>query len=117
MPESHATPIWAGTRPYQQVPFPWSCHVESHTGTLQHVEWLAAGQDDPRSAFIESLLATIGPRGSVVVWNASFECSRLQEMAEAFPEHAAALHNIIDCVVDLLVIARDHYYHPAMRDS
>lgn len=114
---SFAAPIWAGTRPYQQVPFQWSCHVESHTGTLRHQEWLADGRDDPRRAFVESLLAAIGPRGSVLVWNASFECARLREMAEAFPEHAAALHDIIDRVVDLLVIARDHYYHPDMRGS
>lgn len=112
-----AAPIWPGTRPYQQLPFQWSCHVESHTGTLRHEEFLAEGLDDPRRAFVESLLATIGPRGSILVWNASFERSRLSELAEAFPEHANALHRLIDRVVDLLVIARDHYYHPDMRGS
>lgn len=114
---SFAAPIWAGTRPYQQVPFQWSCHVESHTGTLRHEEWLAEGGDDPRRAFVESLLKTIGVRGSVLVWNASFERTRLHEMAAAFPEHAKALQRIIDRIVDLLEIAREHYYHPDMRGS
>ncbi|MCC2636597.1 MAG: hypothetical protein K0Q68_316 [Moraxellaceae bacterium] len=114
---SFAAPIWAGTRPYQQVPFQWSCHVESHTGTLRERGWLAEGLEDPRREFVETLLAAIGPRGSVLVWNASFERSRLQEMAVAFPEHAEALQSIINRMVDLLVIARDHYYHPDMRGS
>lgn len=112
-----AAPIWAGTRPYQQIPFQWSCHVESHTGTLRHQEWLASDDGDPRRGFAESLLAAIGPRGTVLAYNAAFECTRLAELAEAFPEHASALLALRNRVVDLLVIARDHYYHPAMRGS
>lgn len=112
-----AAPIWAGTRPYQQIPFQWSCHVESHTGTLKHQEWLSDGKGDPRHEFVESLLRTIGPRGTVLAYNASFERKRLEELAEAFPEHAEALLLLMERIVDLLGIARDHYYHPEMRGS
>lgn len=59
----------------------------------------------------------IGPEGSILAYNASFERKRLEEMAEAFPEHAEALLDMVDRMVDLLGITRDHYYHPDMRGS
>lgn len=114
---SFAAPIWAGTRPYQQVPFQWSCHIQSRTGTLKHQEWLAEGRIDPRRGFVESLLAMIGPKGSILAYNASFERKRLEEMAEAFPEYAEALLGLVERIEDLLGITRDHYYHPDMRGS
>lgn len=112
-----AAPIWAGTRPYQQIPFQWSCHIESHTGTVKHHEWLADGTHDPRREFLESLLAMIGPRGTVLAYNAGFERKRLEELADVFPEHQATLMSLMERIVDLLGIARDYYYHPDMRGS
>lgn len=112
-----AVPQWAGTRPYQQVPFQWSCHIQSHTGTVRHAEWLADGGADPRQTFIETLLACVGQRGTVLAYNAGFERRCLEDLAEAFPAYAEALLDVADRMVDLLKIARDRYYHPAMRGS
>lgn len=112
-----AVPIWSGTRPYQQIPFQWSCHIESRTGTLKHAEWLAQGGDDPRQGFVESLINLIGPRGTLLAYNASFERKRLEELAEMFPQYAEALLNLVDRMIDLLQITRDRYYHPDMRGS
>ena len=44
-------PIWAGTRPYQQIPFQWSCHIEFAEGNICHHAFLADGQDNPRRGF------------------------------------------------------------------
>lgn len=112
-----AAPIWAGTRPYQQIPFQWSCHIQSHTGTLRHAEWLADGCEDPRQGFVESLISLIGQRGTLLAYNAAFERKRLEELAEAFPKYADALLDLVDRMVDLLKITRDRYYHPDMRGS
>jgi hypothetical protein len=112
-----AVPIWAGTRPYQQIPFQWSCHVESADGSIEHRAFLAEGDVDPRRAFAESLIAALETDGPVLVYNAGFESARMKETAMAFPEFAPALHAAVDRIVDLLPIARDHYYHPAMRGS
>lgn len=112
-----AVPIWAGTRPYQQIPFQWSCHIEDAAGKIEHREFLAEGFDDPRRAFAESLVAVLGTAGPILVYNAGFESSRMKESAEAFPEFAPALNAAIDRIVDLWPIARDHYYHPDMRGS
>ena len=112
-----AVPIWTGTKPYRQVPFQWSCHIEKKNGTTTHKEFLASDTSDPRRAFAQSLIDAIKSRGPVFVYNAGFEASRLRELAEDFPELAPKLDAIRDRFVDLLVIARDHYYHRDMRGS
>lgn len=112
-----AIPQWAGSRPYQQIPFQWSCHVQGRNGELRHEEFLATGESDPRRTFAESLIQTLKQRGPVLVYNAAFEVSRLRELATHFPDLNEALQRIIERVVDLLPVAREHYYHPAMRGS
>ncbi len=31
-----AVPRWRGTRPYQPIPFQWSCHIEHSDGSVEH---------------------------------------------------------------------------------
>jgi hypothetical protein len=125
-----AVPIWVGTRPYRQIPFQWSCHIESAPGVIAHHAFLAEGQSDPRRDFAVSLLKVLDKRslpetdqdlasdaGPVFVYNQAFETSRIRELALTFPDLASALHAVLDRVVDLLPITREHYYHPAMRGS
>lgn len=112
-----AVPVWAGTRPYMQVPFQWSCHIETAKGAMTHCAFLADGQSDPRRHFAESLIEAVGTDGPIFVYNAPFERSRMQELAEYYPDLAPALQAAIGRIVDLLPIAREHYYHPEMRGS
>jgi hypothetical protein len=112
-----AVPIWAGTRPYAQIPFQWSCHIENRAGEVAHLSFLADGTGDPRRAFAESLLGALGTSGAIIVYHAAFERGRMEELAEAFPDLASGLRAAIDRIVDLLPIVRDHYYHPGMRGS
>lgn len=112
-----AAPIWVGTRPYAQIPFQWSCHIEMSNGNLSHEEYLSDGSADPRRSFAESLIAALGAAGPVIVYNAGFECGRMRELAADFPDLAPALNAIIDRVFDLLPVAREHYYHPDMMGS
>lgn len=112
-----AIPVWAGTRPYSQIPFQWSCHIEQHDGTIDHLEYLGDGKSDPRYNFITTLLDAVGTQGPVIVYNAAFEITRLKELAKDFPELANAIFNVIERVFDLLPLARQHYYHPDMLGS
>ena len=112
-----AIPIWAGTRPFMQVPFQWSCHIETAKGAMTHCAYLADGRGDPRRPFAESLIEAVGTDGPIFVYNAPFERSRMQEIADYYPDLAPALNAAIDRIVDLLPIAREHYYHPEMRGS
>jgi hypothetical protein len=111
-----ALPLYAGSRPWQSVPFQWSCHVLAEDGTLEHREFLYEGADDPRPAFTESLLEALGDHGSVLVYSA-FENTRLTELAEAFPEHAHAIGALKARLVDLEKVVKQHLRHPACLGS
>lgn len=110
-------PIWVGTRPYQQIPFQWSCHIESAEGTIHHHDFLADGKNDPRRAFAESLVEILGNVGAILVYNQTFEKSRVRELAADFPDLTPVLDALIGRIFDLLPLTREHYYHPDMYGS
>lgn len=109
-------PIWAGTRPYEQLPFQWSCHVETADGRLTHMEFLDAGGNAPMRAFAESLIVALGPRGPVLVYS-SFERTQINALATRFPDLAAPLAAIVGRLFDLLPVTQAAYYHPQMKGS
>ncbi len=106
-----ALPLYPGTRPWQMITFQWSDHILHENGDLEHREFLYEGSGDPRPAFTQSLIETLGDAGSVVVYS-PFENSRLRELAFAFPEHAEAIAGIQSRVFDLLQTVRAHVRHP-----
>lgn len=110
-------PIWAGTRPYQQVPFQWSCHIEQIDGSISHEMFLDLTGSDPSRAFAESLVNTLGKSGPIVVYHQAFEKRIMSELASRFPDLASELQQLIDRVVDMLPLANEHYYHPSMHGS
>lgn len=112
-----AVPCWPGTRLYQQIVFQWSCHIEDAPGELRHHEFLGDDGDDPRRAFAEALIAALGASGPVFVYNIAFERTCIARLAESFPGLSTPLLAIGARMVDLLPIARGHYYHPAMDGS
>jgi predicted RecB family nuclease len=110
-------PLYAGTRPYQQVPFQWSLHTLTDDGSLRHAEFLHDGEGDPREPFATSLVDALGDRGPVLVYS-SFESARIRELAAAIPALANDLRAIAEGrLVDLLQLVRTHYYHPAFHGS
>ena len=111
-----AVPIWAGTRPYEQLPFQWSCHIESEGGVSTHKEFINVTREPPIRQFAESLIAALGEHGAIVVWG-SFEGTRLRELAARFPDLEVRLMKIVQRINDLLPIAQNHYYHRDMQGS
>jgi len=114
---SFTVPHWVGTRPYQQVPFQFSCHVEHADGRLEHREFLDLTGANPAAEFVTALLGAVGETGPILVWNKTFEVGRLRELAEMFPHHASVLLGFVDRIVDLMKIYRRHYYHRDMHGS
>ena len=55
--------------------------------------------------------------GAVIAYNASFEKSRIIELAAVFPDLADALTAIVNRVVDLLRVTRANWYHRDQRGS
>ena len=110
-------PKFQGLRPYQQFPFQYSCHIWHSDGTVTHHEYLHIDTSDPRLPLVESLLDTISDKGSVVVYYASFENQRLEDLVEFLPQYAEPLRSIQSRLWDQLVILRNHYKHPGFGGS
>ena len=112
-----AVPIWAGTRPYQQIPFQFSAHKINENNELTHQAFLDTTGADPMREFAEKLIQACEKKGAVFVYNEGFEKARITELAERFPDLRPALLAINKRIVDLLPIARNHYYHPSQHGS
>lgn len=112
-------PEFPGTHPYQQIPFQYSLHyIEHEGGELKHKEFLAESGVDPRRSIAESLCENIPMGVCVTAYNKGFECSRLKELAESFPDLADHLMNIRENIVDLLKpFQSGHYYTRDMGGS
>lgn len=109
-----AVPLFDGSRPYEQIPFQFSLHIQRNGTTKpEHRHFLAEGRNDPRQEFMRRLKAAIEPEGSIVVFNASFEKARLKECAEVLPEYASWVTELKGRIVDLLnPFKAFNFYHP-----
>ena len=112
-------PKYQGLRPYQNSIFQYSLHVkQSEHSELIHKEFLADPIKDPRVELIEQLISDCGHSGDILVYNISFERSRLHELIEQFPEHKDPLQCIIERLKDLMIPFQNKwYYTPEMRGS
>jgi len=114
-----AIPLFDGTRPYQNIPFQFSLHVqETPGGELKHYSFLAEGRQDPRLGLLASLSRLIGSNGRVIAYNKSFEAGILNNLGTAFPEYAGWTENVVSRLTDLIVPFRSfYYYHPSQKGS
>ena len=117
---STALPPYGNCRPYQQIPFQYSLHVlRKPNGSLEHYEYLSHDSKTlPAQELLSKLSKEIGPTGSVITWNKSFETARNREMAEQYPEFSSLMTSINDRVFDLMeVFSKQHYVHPKFKGS
>ena len=113
-----ALPRYAGMRPYDQIPFLWSVHVQRKPGAdLEHFEFLPEEDADPRLAFVKALYPVVGKKGSIIVYNSGFESGRLESLAQWFPKYRDAITNIQERLWDLLPVMQTNVYHSAFCGS
>lgn len=114
-----AIPIFDGYSPYKQIPFQFSLHIREHKGdALIHQEFLHTKEDCPDSAFIEYLIEVLPKKGSVFVWNKSFEKGINVGLAERNQKYKNDLDKINERLVDLEVPFKgEHavYIHPHFK--
>lgn len=106
-----AIPRWLGTKPFQQIPFQFSAHIEDEEGGIEHREFLDLTGGDPRRAFAEALLEMVPKEGSIITYNATFERSRVRELAVHLSDQAEDLTALASRIVDLEPVARATWYH------
>ena len=103
--------------PYEQIPTQYSLHIEYEDGRLEHREFLGHSLD-PRREIAESLCRDIPMNACVLAYNKTFECGRIHELADLYPDLREHLLNMEEHVVDLIVPFKSgSYYHSAMGHS
>jgi hypothetical protein len=113
-----ALPRFAKMAPYDHIPFQWSIHRQEKPGApLKHFEFLAENNSDPRAPFTESLCKAAAGAGNIVVYNETFEYSRLDDLARWLPSYSARIESIKGKMWDLLRVIRRYVYHPAFEGS
>ena len=115
----YAVPQYEGTRPYQHLPFQYSLHVKQNPNAeLVHYEFLFDKKENPSHALAEHLIQHIGLTGSIVVYYASFEGSRIKEMAAEFSDLSVQLQLIHNRLWDLQIpFAKKWYCAPDFNGS
>lgn len=115
-----AIPKFVNSRPYQQLVFQYSLHKQNSKGSdLFHTEFIAeTNSNDPRISFIKKLIYDCGVKGDILVYNIAFERTRLQELANDFPEFSDSILSILNRLKDLMIPFKERwYYTPEMKGS
>jgi hypothetical protein len=65
----------------------------------------------------QAVIEALDGAATILAWHAIVEKRCLKQLAEAAPEHATALLEAHDKTEDLLVVVKNHFYHPDFRGS
>jgi hypothetical protein len=114
-----AIPTFDGTRPYQEIPFQYSLHSLDQEGAeLQHYEFLAQPNTDPRRELLEKLLKEIPEEACVLAYNMTFENKILRFLGEWFPEYQEKIKKITEHMLDPATpFQKKDFYHWQMFGS
>ncbi|MEK6885598.1 MAG: DUF2779 domain-containing protein [Nanoarchaeota archaeon] len=112
-----AIPIYDNLSPYQQIPFQFSLDKIEKDGTKEHYSFIARGSSDPREKFLDELLKVLGRKGSIIVYNQSFEQGRMEELGEVFRSKRKDIAIRINRMVDLLQPFKDFSYYDCKQQG
>ena len=114
-----AIPLYDKTTPYQNIPFQFSLHtVKNEKSKPEHHSFIAEGEKDPRKEFIDTLKPLLGNKGSIIIYNQSFEQGVLEGLVEIFPKYQGWLKQITERMADLLAPFKNfYYYNPKQQGS
>ena len=112
-----AIPLYPGTHPNDHIAFQWSLHGLDADDRIEHLEFLADGDVDPRPAVAETLVAALSGDARPIVSYSPYEARMLRDLAEHVPDRAAELDALRSRLVDLLPIVRGHVYDAGFGSS
>ncbi len=105
-------PIYEGTRPFEVVPFMFSCLTVDRNGAQLERHYFHDGTDDPRPSVAQALLESV-PNGGPIVTYSSYDKRVINSLADNLPEYADGLMALSGRCVDLLRVVAAAYCHPA----
>ena len=106
-------PMFYESRPYQQIPFQYSIHLQDDkAGPVRHCEYLAPSDPgtDPRPGLIEQLIDDTKNARTIFVYSIAFERTCVNEIMRDFPGYKEQLQSINDRMHDLIIPFRRKYY-------
>lgn len=114
-------PLWLGTHPNERVAFQFSVHVwTAPDAPLEHFEFLASTNQDPRPELAQKLIEAISTSGPVFAWSGKqVEGPITEELCKYYPAGSVALKQIAaSCRTnDPLTLYRQWLYLPEMRGN
>lgn len=106
-----AIPILDGYRPYQNITFQYSLHIQkSEDSELEHFSFLADKLSEPTGELAKSLKKLIGKKGTVIAWNMGFEQGCNEEMGERDAEFEDFFEGINNRMYDLMSVFKEGFY-------
>ena len=119
--ETYQQPIpkYDGIRPYMQIPFQYSLHyLNNEDSNLEHKEFLALPDIDPRRELAEALVKDIPLNSCTLAYNMKFEKMVIRDLANIYPDLREHLMNIHDNMYDLMIPFKNRdYYTKDMNGS
>ncbi|MCG3653490.1 DUF2779 domain-containing protein [Aliarcobacter butzleri] len=113
-----AIPKYKGLKPYEQIPFQYSLHIEYEDGRLEHKEYLAQDSVDSRYELALNLCNDIPKDVTVLAYNMSFEKGVIKRLSTLFEELSEHLLAINENMQDLMVpFQKKWYVTPHMNGS
>jgi len=106
-----AIPALDGYRPYQNIVFQYSLHIQRTADSkLEQFAFLADKLADPSREMAESLKKQIGETGTIIAWNMGFEQECNSGMAERETEFKEFFEDINNRMYDLMTVFKKGYY-------
>jgi hypothetical protein len=110
-----AIPWLPGLSPFQQVPVQFSLtRVKAPGAAPEHEMFLCTGSD-PRTPMLDRLKSSLGKRGSILAYNALFEQSVLESLAQGTPADAQWFESLNGRWVDVLEPFKNFYLYYAQQ--
>lgn len=106
-----AVPKFEGMRPYQQLPFQFSLHIENQDGSIAHIEYLHQEKTDPRPAILDLLSKHIGDKGTILCYNDGFEKRVIEDLIQFDQAYTAWGKSAISRLKDLATPFRNYDYY------
>lgn len=128
---SSAYPRFEGEKPYEQHVFMYCLLCQKSKGSvIEQIHYIVKDNlQDYREELFSSLISNVGIEGSIIVYNETFEKSRISEAASKYKGLQNHLESINDRIVDLLYILKgnkniklknledNNYYNTLQRGS
>lgn len=112
-------PRYAGTCPFQTLPFQFSVHREiAPNKEPEHFGYLHHEDNDPRLPLVEALLLCLEehPNAPIICYS-SYESRIIRTLMQELPLYKQRLGRLLNRLVDLLPIVKTYVYDPAFGGS